>query len=70
MVHNTQPLISGLDWCGILFVGLIPFCAVEGVVEVLGYSHRVALACGLEVMVIRLLMYLAMAALGRKRVSA
>lgn len=69
MLHHTQPLTSGLDWCGILFVGLIPFCAVKGVVEVLGYSHWVALTCGLGMMVIRLLMYLAMAALVRKRIS-
>ena len=52
MLRKNQPLMSGFEWIIILFVGIIPFRAAEVVAEALGYSHLVALACGIVVMAI------------------
>ena len=51
--------MSGFEWIIILFVGVIPFRAAEVVAEALGYSHLVALACGIGAMAISVLGYFA-----------
>jgi hypothetical protein len=52
MFRRNQPLMSGLEWIIVLFVGVIPFRAAEVVAEALGSSHLVALACGMGVMAV------------------
>jgi len=59
MLHKQQPLMAGFEWIIILFVGVIPFRAAEVVAEALGYSHLVALACGIGVMAVCVLGYFA-----------
>jgi hypothetical protein len=59
MFSKNQPLMSGFEWIIILFVGVIPFRAAEVVAEALGYSHLIALACGIGGMSICVLGYFA-----------
>jgi predicted Na+-dependent transporter len=59
MFRKSQRLMSGFEWVIILFVAVIPFRAAEVVAEALGYSHLIALACGMVVMAIFVLGYFA-----------
>jgi len=57
--RKSQPLMSGFEWIIILFVGVIPFRAAQVVAEALGYSHVIALVCGIAAMAIVVLGYFA-----------
>jgi hypothetical protein len=58
-LRKKQPMISGLEWIVILFVGVIPFRAGEVVAEALGCSHPTALACGIGAMALCIFVYFA-----------
>jgi hypothetical protein len=56
-LRKNQPMMSGLEWIVVLFIGVIPFRAGEVVAEARGCSHLAALAYGIGAMALCVLGY-------------